>query len=147
MDRDSIRRACAWVLRAGLVLALVWGWLTAVSPSSMQGDWFPHADKVRHAGAFAVFALWVLVADLRPRWLWAAALLAYGVGIEWAQSYVPQRDASWGDVVADAMGIALGIAAGLMLERRWVLWWGTGVDVQARNANTAGNPLSKTGND
>ena len=56
----------------------------------------------------AVWAFWQ-----QPR-LWprlVAVLLAYGIGIEIAQSFIPSRDADWHDVVADSVGIALGLLA------------------------------------
>jgi VanZ family protein len=45
----------------------------------------------------------------------ATGLLAYGALIEVAQMFVPGRTASLADVVADAVGIALG----LVLARVW----------------------------
>ena len=39
------------------------------------------------------------------------ALLAYGIGIEVAQSFLPPREADAMDVLADGVGIALGLAA------------------------------------
>lgn len=70
---------------------------------------FAHVDKLQHAAAF--IALWALGwrAGLRqPVWLLAAGLLVFGVAIEVAQSFTPDRQPSLGDVVADAAGIALG---------------------------------------
>lgn len=111
-------RAFRAALRLGFLLILVWGWWVAVAPPTGGSAWFPQADKVKHAAAFAVFAFWACMADLKPRWFWAGMLLAYGVGIEWGQSMVPGRDASWGDVLADAAGIALGVGIAGWLERR-----------------------------
>jgi len=84
----------------------------ALMPASGGQDWFVHADKLRHAGAFV--ALWAIgkQARLRPAWALAAALLAFGVGIELAQALTPTRESSIGDVLADALGIAAG---------RWLL--------------------------
>lgn len=79
----------------------------ALAPSHGGEDWFPQADKLRHAAAFAF--LWLLGsrAGLRPLNL-GLLLLAYGVGIELAQSFTPDREASALDVMADVAGIALG---------------------------------------
>ena len=44
--------------------------------------------------------------------------LLYGIVDEWHQSFVPGRDASLRDVVADAVGAAVGIAAHVALTRR-----------------------------
>jgi VanZ family protein len=90
-------------------------WLTvlvicylALKPAPASTDWFPEADKLRHAAAF--FVLWALGALAGyPRW-WGLAigLLAFGVGIEVAQSFSPSRQASGLDVLADVAGMAAG---------------------------------------
>ncbi len=63
----------------------------------------------------ATWAIWP-----RPRlWGWLVlALLAYGVGIELAQSLLPPRSADWRDVLADALGIAVGLLAALPIALR-----------------------------
>jgi hypothetical protein len=94
------RALFAVAVAAILVLALM--------PASGGADWFDNADKLRHAGAFAV--LWWLGWRARmvaePRL--ALGLLAFGVFIEIAQSFTPDRDPSLADVLADAVGIAIG---------------------------------------
>jgi VanZ family protein len=78
-------------------------------PPRLSTGW----DKSNHALAFAalaftaVWALW----PRRAWWVLAAALLAYGGAIEIAQSLLPPRTAEWGDLLADGVGIALGLAA------------------------------------
>ncbi len=77
-------------------------------------------DKIDHAAAFASLAFSALFA-LRGRpalhaWI-TAALLALGVGIEFAQMLVPGRVASVNDVVADAVGIAIGLVLSSALSR------------------------------
>lgn len=87
------------------VVAILW---LALKPVASAGDWFPEADKLRHAGAF--FVLWLLgVQAGYPRpWGLALGLLAFGVGIEVAQSFTPAREPSALDVLADLAGIAAG---------------------------------------
>lgn len=105
--------------RAVLVLllaAITWLALSPAPPKTVNTGW----DKANHALAFAslafsaVWALWQ-----RPRqWpVLVAALLVYGVGIEIAQSFLPPREADWHDVVADGVGIALGLLAA------WPIAW------------------------
>jgi VanZ family protein len=94
--------------RAVFAAALCGILVLAVLPSQGTSS-FPHVDKLQHAAAF--IALWALGwrAGLRqPVWLLAAGLLVFGVTIEIAQSFTPNRQPSLGDVVADAAGIALG---------------------------------------
>lgn len=79
----------------------------ALAPARSGEDWFPHADKLRHAATFAF--LWLLGARARIAPLRLACLLmAFGVGIEIAQSFTPDHEASALDVLADAVGVALG---------------------------------------
>ncbi len=82
-------------------------------------------DKVNHIAAFAVLAL---LADLSfPRhgfWLpKALLLLAYGLGIEVIQYFLPYRTFSLLDLLADAAGVTLlffarPLTARLLLFRR-----------------------------
>lgn len=37
---------------------------------------------------------------------------------EWLQSHIPGRGASWGDVLADVLGLALGVGSALVRRRR-----------------------------
>ncbi|WP_310734357.1 VanZ family protein [Ideonella livida] len=95
--------------RGLLVLALAGGYVFALLPPGPPGpDWFWQADKVRHAAAFVAF--WWMARRCgwpAPRVL--AVLLAYGVAIEVGQAFTPGRDPSLGDVLADAVGLALGV--------------------------------------
>lgn len=91
-------------LFAGALIGILW---LALSPDPGGLDWFDHADKLRHAAAFAV--LWLLGHRAGGRgWVLAAGLLVFGALIEGLQSLTPDRVASLGDVAADAVGVALG---------------------------------------
>ena len=77
-------------------------------------------DKFKHILAFAVLA-W----GLSRYWSWpwrrvAGVLLAYGIGIEIVQAFVPGRYSSGLDVLADCVGIAVGVGASRLLVRRAV---------------------------
>jgi VanZ family protein len=99
-------------LLALLLIAITYLALVPDPPRGVSTGW----DKSNHALAFAslaftcVWAFWP-----RPRqWLWlAAALLAYGGAIEIAQSYLPPRTGDWFDLLADGVGIAIGLAIAL----------------------------------
>jgi VanZ family protein len=105
------------LLLLGLLLAITWLALSPAPPRAMSTGW----DKANHLLAFgslafaAVWAVWP-----RPaRWGWLVlALLAYGLGIEVAQGLLPPREADWHDVVADALGIALGLLAAWPIARQ-----------------------------
>ncbi len=76
---------------------------------------FEHSDKVLHMVTFAVLTVLALLSWPGRLRLVAGALLGYGVLIEVLQSFTPTRSPSLGDVVADAAGIALGLALA-----RWI---------------------------
>lgn len=97
-----LRRALfALVLLAVLVLAL--------KPVPVEPPLFDHIDKLNHVGCFALLAVLAWWAGCRPLWAVGAGLLVFGLLIEVAQSAVPTRSADPMDLVADLLGIALGL--------------------------------------
>lgn len=92
----------------------------ALLPLSLHGPslgW----DKANHAVAFAALAvcgaLGLRGAPNASRRL-VLGLLALGIGIEVAQSFTPDRRAEWQDVVADAVGMAIGLLVARTLAAR-----------------------------
>lgn len=88
-------------------------------PVVAEPDLFPNEDKLIHACAYALMA-WLAWRSFAHR-IGHPALLAvtaflfaslYGIGDEWHQSFVPQRDADAWDWVADNVG---GMCAALTL--------------------------------
>lgn len=92
-------------------LSVITGVVVSLWPGpAMPEPWFPSADKVQHAVAYAVLAWLGLQAGYRSkRWL-ASGLLALGGAIEVAQGLTETRTAEWLDWLADAAGIAAGLA-------------------------------------
>ncbi|WP_119154851.1 VanZ family protein [Caldimonas tepidiphila] len=80
-------------------------------PGSLLG-W----DKLHHLAAFAVLAVVAGLGFPAASAPVLAGLLAFGALIEMLQSLTPNRHASWADLVADLLGIVLGvmIARGLV---------------------------------
>ncbi|MFN3303806.1 MAG: VanZ family protein [Roseateles sp.] len=111
------RRPLWRALLLALLVVITWLALSPKPPEAMNTGW----DKANHLLAFgclafaATWAIWP-----RPRlWGWLVlALLAYGVGIELAQSLLPPRSADWRDVLADALGIAVGLLAAWPIASR-----------------------------
>lgn len=105
--------------RTLLLVLMLAGVLFAVRPLTSPYSpetLFRHSDKVSHVLFFG--CLWVLArrAGFAASWPLALGLLGYGVMIELAQALSPtQRSASFSDVAADAVGIALA----WWLTRRW----------------------------
>lgn len=78
------------------------------------------SDKADHLLAFAALATACALA-FRPGWRAhlgvAAATVAYGACIEAAQSHVPGRHADVADLLADAIGVAFGLALAALVRR------------------------------
>ncbi|MFG6429449.1 VanZ family protein [Roseateles sp. LYH14W] len=110
-------RRVLWRALLALLLAVItWLALSPAPPESANTGW----DKANHTLAFAALAfvsVWALWQRPRQWLLLVAALLAYGGFIEIAQSFVPSRSAEWNDVLADGMGIALGLLAASPIAR------------------------------
>ena len=91
-------------------------------PQTLDTGW----DKLNHVLAFAALAFCARLAAEGSRWpalRWQALVLAWGVLIELAQTQVPGRHGEWPDVVADAVGMGLGLGAG-WLALRWARFKG-----------------------
>lgn len=85
---------------------------------ALPAPWFPGQDKVAHVVLYAPLGAalgWALGAE---RWRLTLLLgVLYGVSDEWHQTLVPGRQASAGDVLADAIGVALGVLVLLRMAR------------------------------
>lgn len=120
---DLIRFAAApeqrrlWrVLLGVLFVAITWLALVPTPPKGLSTGW----DKTNHLLAFSSLAftsVWAGWREPRQWWRLVAALLAYGLGIEIAQGFLPPRSADVTDVLADGVGIALGLLAAWPLVR------------------------------
>ena len=108
MPSARLRAMCRVLLP---VLLLVVSWL-AFAPATPEALSIAQVDKLKHLAAFAVLALVAHLGWLhahRAVWWTATGLLLFGVFIEVVQSQIPTRTASAADVLADAVGIALGL--------------------------------------
>ena len=75
--------------------------------------WFPHQDKIYHAGAYFIMAVfaWRTFRHAFSR-AWIISLLfcsLYGLSDEWHQSFVVGRDADISDWLADTLGAGLAL--------------------------------------
>jgi VanZ family protein len=104
------------VLLLGLLVVVTWLALTPHPPQNPmdQGDKFDHVLAFGTLGLIAALA----GAPRRGRLATAAGgLLLYGGMIELAQTQLPPRSGEWLDLLADAAGIALGLATATLLRR------------------------------
>jgi hypothetical protein len=101
-------------LAAAVVIAII-----ATIPGPAGAPSLIGWDKLDHMSAFAALALLSRAGwPSAPRWACAAALFAFGAVIEGVQgSDLINRTASLSDMAANAVGIALGLAAALWLGR------------------------------
>ena len=113
-------RGPAALLRAGFVaclLAQFWV-LYLYVPSGSDTVSLPHADKVVHAVVFAAPALLGVLAGLRA-WIVGAVLAVHAPLSEVVQHlWIPGRAGDPWDVVADVVGVLLGLALGALMLRR-----------------------------
>ncbi|MFW5791565.1 MAG: VanZ family protein [Desulfohalobiaceae bacterium] len=94
-----------WLVSIG---AVVWG---SLQPGVELPGQLWNADKVYHLFAYAWLALLPFaVFRVRRAALGAAlAMLALGLALELLQSFIPGRYASGNDMLANALGVGLGI--------------------------------------
>jgi VanZ family protein len=115
----SQRRAWLALLLA-LAAAVCWLAFSPAPPPAVDTGW----DKANHALAFAALAVVAELAfwpDRHRRRRNASGLMLFGAFIELVQARIPQRSGEWSDLLADACGIGLGLAAvavALLLHRK-----------------------------
>ena len=106
-------RRAAVLLGWALVAAIVWGSLTP-SPPSIDIE---QSDKLGHALFYAATMFWFAQLYLRAavRVRYALGLVALGIALEFVQDWVG-RDFELADMAADAVGVALGWAAAVLIN-------------------------------
>ncbi|HYX66324.1 MAG TPA: VanZ family protein [Burkholderiales bacterium] len=111
-----MRRACIAVGWA-LVAFILWASLTPSPPKIDFG--IEQADKLGHAGAYAATMFWFAQLYVRGavRLRYALGLIVLGIALEFIQGHVG-RDFEVADMVADAIGVALGWLAALAIRLR-----------------------------
>ncbi|MGD9952261.1 MAG: VanZ family protein [Burkholderiales bacterium] len=106
-------------------LALAGGWLYAaaivflsLTPSPPQPG-FEYGDKLGHLLAYAMLMLWfaALHRSPRARIAFGALWIGLGVALEFAQGATGYRSFELSDMAANALGVAAGAAAALILPR------------------------------
>lgn len=93
----------------GLVLLVVYLSLTS-APIEIADD-FPYADKFYHALAYFTLMSWFaqIYHDRFQRNMIALVFIFMGFTLEYLQSFDPNRVAEFADMVANTLGVALGI--------------------------------------
>jgi len=84
---------------------------------------FQHQDKVLHAGMYFLLSVSMIVNRDLCRGFYPLPIifilgLIYAVSDEIHQSFVPGRDCSAGDLLADIVGLSIGLSVYLRYRRR-----------------------------
>ena len=107
LQKSSLRRTilALWATSVAMVIGL------SLYPKLELPYEFNNADKIAHLlaylwlSALPFFAFRTIRAALAGAW----GMVPLGIGLEFAQSYVPGRSFSVADMIADCLGVALGI--------------------------------------
>ncbi len=121
----SLRYARRWQIAGIGLLAMV------LAGALLPADWFwsegPDSpffvsDKWVHGVTFAALALWFSGQYARRSyWRLIMGLVAFGLLIEMTQRMVSYRTAEWMDLLADLLGLAVGMAIALAGAGGWCL--------------------------
>ena len=103
--RGRLRLIGLWYLLGGLLLLAVA--IASLIPIKDVGV----GDKTAHLMTYALLSGWfsLLAANRRRLGLGALGLMAYGVLIEALQGLTGYRHAEWADLLANAVGIGIGM--------------------------------------
>lgn len=99
-----------------LVYLIAIGWASLQPQADMPQD---VSDKLLHLAAYAGAALLWGWASLNRRALLLGLplLITYGVGLEVAQGFTPDRSPSGADALANGLGVVAGTLAMLLLQK------------------------------
>ena len=80
---------------------------------------FKYSDKVWHVFAYLwlSFLPYVGFKDKNRALLGSLLMIALGIGLEFGQSFIPEREATISDIIANNMGVIIGILLGSILRR------------------------------
>lgn len=117
---------------AALALLLALASVAAVSPAFSPPTLY-RLDKFIHIAVFGALALAAV------RWgggmgralAWCAGFAVAGVVVEFAQHLAPQRSASVGDALANLIGLAMGLTAGVLWRVATGKWLASGLRLRA----------------
>jgi VanZ family protein len=115
---DTAARMAWWCLLAASIVVALW----PRTPEAIDLGW----DKANHLVAYAGLTLlgcWTQ--SWRQRTV-ALVMIAHGGLVEVLQGFTTYRSAEWADLLADALGIGVGIVLTIVLQR--MLRWVTRVD-------------------
>ena len=97
-------------LTIGYALVVLVVYLSLTSNPVDMGLSFPYEDKAYHAFAYFILMAWFaqIYHDKFQRNMIALIFVFMGVLLEYIQSFDPNRTAEFGDMIANATGVAIG---------------------------------------
>ena len=98
----------------GWALLLIVGVLSLINLSESPADDF-FWDKANHAIAYAAIAGWWAALVPGRRWKAAALAMTFGLSMEFAQAVLPYRAFELADMVANGVGVVIGLLLSLVL--------------------------------
>lgn len=110
-----------------LWLLLGWALVVGVAGGSLLPGavilGLPISDKLAHAGSYALLMVWFAGLYARKRYVMLAlTLIALGIVLELAQARLHYRSFDPMDLVANVIGILLGLGLSLSLLAGWCQW-------------------------
>lgn len=116
-DRRETLQRLSLLLAVTLLLFFIWGG----NQPSAAGLFEPPWDKLAHFTWFAVLS-GLLGIGVNPRSYVPIALFCIGVGMwdEWRQMTLPGRSAGFDDLIADSLGVLLGLLLAPKIVRTWL---------------------------
>ena len=117
MTEPTLRWAFFWRLTGVTLCAAVF--VMALTPVAVRAP-ILISDKLIHAVVFLALTVWFSAVVPRGKLNWLALImLGFGIVIELAQLTVSYRRAEFADLVADAVGIGLGLVVAMLGARHW----------------------------
>ena len=111
-----------WLVKLLFWLSLVGSYILAVTPQQYVPKLTPFGDKSNHFLAFSFLTLLLLHA-YRVKYISAFTwMLFYGIFIEISQLFAVNRSSEVLDVVADTMGIVIGLTLYWTIEKIYPRW-------------------------
>jgi len=92
----------------------------SLTPGTNTPPPFPMADKLLHMAAYAWLAALALKVFLARQVAFTCAwgMILFGAALEVAQSFVPLRSPSLGDIAVNILGVCIGVLIGQRLKAR-----------------------------
>lgn len=96
--------------------------ITYFSLKTPDGNDLPTNDKVGHFLAYTVLSIHLLLLSKNKRGNIAAFLFAifYGLIMEFCQGFIPHREQSFYDILANTFGVLVGLVVIIILKKRIV---------------------------